>query len=1195
MGEDKYKNIKSADMNSHLGEMEHFNHLMLGREERIIELKNQVNDLSEQLGQDPIYHNPEQIEQLSEITNEKPDDIYLSSTITDDPISIHDLAEIKELFKLFSHYGDTVGVASAILDLKGEIFQKSTWRRVCANFHRVNKKTNCGCIESDTILASNLKKGMRYTAYTCKNGMMDCASPIIVNGVHLANAFIGQFHLQAPDMDYFKAQAIRHGFPVESYLKAVNEAPTIAPEQFEHLVGFLVNFTGIISSLLMEKQKNKSLQLNLTKKANEMYRQQKAAMNLAEDALRAKTLAEQAKALEVEQAKLIASKQAAEERSEELERSQKQLQTEKVKLQKILDTSPVCVFISVDEVIRMMNPASIKMLGMHPGDCVSDIHVESEERKKILLKLEENGIVRNWELQVYNKNREPLTMLATYMTMEYEGEKGVLGWLADITEQKRAEKKIQLAKELAEEATKSKSEFLANMSHEIRTPMNAIMGLNHLLLRTPLTSNQKDYVSKINDSAQSLLGIINDILDFSKIEAGKLQIDHTRFNLESVFDNLSTMINIKAMEKGIELVFDIAVDVPGLLIGDPLRLGQILLNLAGNAVKFTHQGEIKIHSSVRERKGDTVLLYFSVKDTGIGLTETQKEQLFQAFSQADMSTSRKYGGTGLGLTISKKLCEMMGGHIGVNSVYGQGSEFHFTVLMDVQQHVQKRRNVFPEKLKGLKTLVVDDNQSARLVMENYLKDFDFRVDAVDSGENAVRQVNKNLQGDDPYKLIFMDWKMTGIDGVQAAEKIRELTREKIRPQIIMVTSYDHVEIMTQARAVGVDAFLIKPACQSLIFDTVVKALGRTAPGFIKPKDEKIEKPYDLDAIRGARILLIEDNVINQKVAVGLLESEQFVVDVAPNGQEGVDKYLSSATAPYDIILMDLQMPVMDGITATRLIMQNRAFKVPPIIAMTADAMSGVEKMVLDVGMKGYLTKPINIKKFFSTLEQWIQPKERGQIEKKARSTNNEVIPITEIQGINVPDGLTRIGGNTKAYFKLLRSFANNNARFKMNLKNVMKNKDWNKAILMAHSLKGSCGNIGAMELFSLCRDLENQLQKQNRNIQLIDDALENTDTMLQQIITAINQVLAEIETSEAKNGYQAKTEELLRVIGKLHIALKTNDAQSSNILTQIEGMVNDADMVRLVSKIRKWIDVFDYEKALELLEKRTDTFLKMDK
>ena len=1169
---------ESYEMTSRLEETERFNRLMLGREERIIELKNQVNDLAEQLGQDPVYHDPEQIKQLSDITNEKFDDDGGPQALGDDSMSIQDLAEIKELFKLFSHYGDTVGVASAILDLDGEIFQKSTWRRVCTDFHRVHEKTNQGCVESDTKLAGDLEQGMEYTSYTCKNGMTDCASPIFVDGVHLANAFIGQFHLHKPDLDYFKAQAVKYGFPVQDYLDTVNQAPSIEPEQFDHIVGFLVNFTRVISSLLLEKKQNKKLQRNLTKKADEMYRQQKAAMNLAEDALRAKTLAEQAKALEVEQAQLIISTQAAQERSEELARSQKQLQ-------KILDTSPVCVFISVGGVIKMTNPACLKMLGMHPGKRVPQIYADDEERKNIFQELEENGIVRNREIQVYDVNHRPLTMLATYMTMEYEGEKGILGWLADITVQKKAAKQMQQAKELAEEATKSKSEFLANMSHEIRTPMNAIMGLNHLLCQTQLTTKQKDYASKIAAGAQSLLGIINDILDFSKIEAGKLQIDQTSFNLESVFDNLSNMVNIKAMEKGIELIFDIDLDVPQLLKGDPLRLGQILLNLANNAVKFTQEGEIKIHCSVQEQGKDWVLLYFCVADTGIGMTEEQKAKLFQAFSQADTSTSRKYGGTGLGLTISKKLCELMGGNIGVKSAYGKGSEFFFTVRMQVQPNAQKKRDTFPKELKGLKTLVVDDNESARLVMENYLKDFDFCIDLAESGESAVRQVGHALQTDDPYKLIFMDWMLTGIDGVQTAKEIRQLTNDKTQPAIIMITSYGREEIMEQARFVGIDAFLIKPVCQSLMFDTVIQALGHMESNPSESEDGTIETTYKLDAIRGAKILLVEDNEINQQVAIELLESEQFVVDVASDGQQGVDKYLASAMDPYDIILMDLQMPVMDGITATRLILQNQAFKVPPIIAMTADAMSGVEKTVLNAGMKDYITKPINIKEFFTTLEKWIQPGKREPVEKNRTPGHNAVIRVPEIQGINVLEGLTRIGGSTTSYLKLLRSFVNNNAQFKDNLVETMENKDWQKALRMAHTLKGVCGNIGAMQLFGLCSDLEAQLRKEHRDIELVDKYLEKTHIELQQIITAINQTLAQIKTPGPKKIQQADASQLRRVVGKLKAAIEDDDTQAGEILTQLEGMVSDPDFVQIITEIRELIDVFDFEEALKLFEK----------
>ena len=1165
------------EITSRLEETQRFNHLMLGREERIIELKNQVNDLAGQLGQGPVYNNPEQIEQLGEITDEKPDDNEPSNTVAQSPISIQELAEIKELFNMFSHYGDTVGVATAILDLEGEVFQKSAWRRVCTDFHRIHEETNQRCIESDTKLAGDLGKGMQYTSYTCRNGMTDCASPIFVNGHHLANVFIGQFHRKQPDPDYFRNQAETFGFPVEEYFKAVNEAPTIETGQFDHLVGFLVNFTRIISSLLTEKQENKKLQINLTKKADEMYRQQKAAMSLAEDALRAKTLAEQAKALEVEQARLIASTQAAEERSESLDRSRK-------KLQKILDTSPVCVFISVDGIIQMTNPACINILGLQPGKPVPDIYANREEKKQILKELEKNAIVRNRELQVYNESKEPLTMLATYMTMEYEGKKGVLGWLADITEQKQAERQMQQAKELAEEATKSKSEFLANMSHEIRTPMNAIMGLNHLLCQTQLTPKQKDYVSKISAGANNLLGIINDILDFSKIEAGKLQIDHTFFNLESVFENLSNMINIKAMEKGIELVFDIDVDVPHQLKGDPLRLGQILLNLANNAVKFTEQGEIKIHSRVKQRKGDTVLLYFSVEDTGIGMTEKQKKKLFHAFSQADMSTSRKYGGTGLGLTISKKLCELMGGSIGVNSVEGKGSAFFFTVRMDVEQHAQKRRDFFSNSLKDLKTLVVDDNESARLVMENYLKDFNLRVNSADSGESAVRQVGDALKGEDPYKLIFMDWQMTGIDGIQASKQIRQLAQGKTEPKIIMVTSYGREEIMGQARSVGIDAFLIKPVCQSVMFDTVIQALGRITPDQRETENQQVEKTYKLDAIRGARILLVEDNEVNQQIAVELLESEQFIVDVAADGQKGVDKYMASARAPYDIILMDLQMPVMDGITATGLIIQNREFKVPPIIAMTADAMSGVEKKVLEAGMKDYITKPININEFFSTLEKWIMPGQRKPLEKRKPSEHGKGIRVPEVQGINILDGLIRIGGSTTAYLKLLKAFANNNTRFKQNLLEAMEDNDLQKAVRMAHTLKGVSGNIGAMQLSALCRDLEAQLRKENPDMQKVNEHLKKTNTLLQQIIAGITKALSEIKPPEKKTITQAAPEELRRVVGKLQAALEEYDTESSEILTQLERMVSDPDMIRGISEIRKQIDVFDYEKALEHLE-----------
>ncbi len=490
----------------------------------------------------------------------------------------------------------------------------------------------------------------------------------------------------------------------------------------------------------------------------------------------------------------------------------------------------------------------------------------------------------------------------------------VIAALEDISERKRMEEELIEAKIAADEANKAKGDFLANMSHEIRTPMNAVIGMAHLALKTDLTSKQKDYLNKIQSSANSLLGIINDILDFSKIEAGKMAMEAVDFNLNDVLDNLANLITVKTQEKeDLEILFAVAGDVPRYLVGDPLRLGQILINLANNAVKFTESGEIVVSSELVKQDQDQVTLKMSVSDTGIGLTREQISRLFQSFTQADTSTTRKYGGTGLGLTISKRLVEMMGGHIWAESEYGQGTTFSFTANFGRGAEKEEEGPVTPKDLKGMKVLVVDDNATSRDIFQEMLTSFTFDVTLAASGEEGLAEFEK--AGDKhPFELVVMDWKLPGIDGFEASRRIKKHPQISTAPAIIMVTAYGREEMMQLSEAQGLDGFLIKPVNPSVLFDMIMQVFGQEQskePGILYRPDQNREA---LQALYGASVLLVEDNEINQQVAEEILSAAGFKVSIANNGLEAVNAVKEN---DYDAVLMDVQMPVMDGYTAAK--------------------------------------------------------------------------------------------------------------------------------------------------------------------------------------------------------------------------------------------------------------------------------------
>ncbi|UAB71991.1 response regulator [Vibrio sp. SCSIO 43132] len=702
-------------------------------------------------------------------------------------------------------------------------------------------------------------------------------------------------------------------------------------------------------------------------------------------------------------------------------------------------------------------------------------------------------------------------------------------FIRDITERKLSERELNAAMAKAEEAVEVKSMFLANMSHEIRTPMNAIIGMAHLALKTDMSPKQRDYVSKIHSSGTLLLGIINDILDFSKIEAGKLEMESIEFTLDDVFRNVSTVTGQKAFEKNLELLFHIPRTIPQQLIGDPLRIGQVIINLVNNSVKFTEQGEITVSVDLLEQIGDRIELEFTVADTGIGMTREQSSRLFTAFTQADGSTTRKYGGTGLGLSICRRLVELMGGTIRVDSEPDEGSRFVFNVWFDLADQIASSKDrltaLRPDMLDELKVLIVDDNRHAVEIMSEMLETLPIQPEVAHNGKEAFDMVEQHIKDENPYSLVLMDWNMPELNGIETVSMMRDSIGNESLPKVVMVTAYDKDEVKKASNDIEIANYLTKPVSQSSLYDCLIELFTDVDRALEIAEEVRSE---DNDEFKGLRVLLTEDNEINQQIAFELMSGKGMEVTIANNGKEALEHLSESGEGevPFDIMFMDLQMPVMDGYEASKRIRSNCRYEDIPLIAMTAHAMVEERERCLNLGMNDHISKPIDPETLYQLIRKWVgnkikelpspppeavtEPKEEQEVQTVepapiVNEVKRENRTLYDMDAIDYKNALLRVGSNEALFKKLLGQLINKEFDFRKRVEIMIEKGDSASASMAAHTLKGSGSNMGLMRLSDMASRLEVLIESEKPDEMSV--LLNDIDIYIQDLFPELSSVI----------------------------------------------------------------------------------------
>jgi len=976
---------------------------------------------------------------------------------------------------------------------------------------------------------------------------------------------------------------------------------------------------------------------------------------------------------------------------------------EQKRLKDILDTSPVGVAITVDGIVKFINP-SMSQMGFELGQKTIDAYVDPQSRKKLIELLDKEGVALNFESRFFDKNGDPIDVLISTYDYDYEGSQAILGWVIDITRRKAMENEIREsrtrfqklveelggrfvvfsqkpdgeilfvsegvssvfgldreevlgrrwqdafswlpgerekaeasvrallqnefpsneievafirgdgskrivlisehavldaagrlvtidgiieditarkeaetilaeAKEAAEEATREKSNFLANMSHEIRTPMNAIIGLSYLALQGDLNEKQRSYIQKVHHSADYLLGILNDILDFSKIEAGKLDMEHTNFFLEDVFDHIAGVLGLKAQDAGLQLMFDLPCTLPTALAGDPLRLGQVLLNLGNNAIKFTPKGEIVISVRVTEENEKDVVFRFAIRDTGIGMTKKQQEKLFQHFSQADTTITRKYGGTGLGLAISKRLTEMMGGKIWLESKPDAGSTFFFTACFAKQPQIGTlighRQSACP-----LHILVADENATARSIFLEMLTGFGFTADLADSPE-AVHQFLAQQKDNQPYDLAILDYASFNTGGIRVARRMQANATAIHAPIVILVSAFNTVNLIHKAKDVAIiKEVLNKPIMPSTMFDAIMRVRQGNVPRKNRSMRRQDEIVQTTARLKAAKVLIVEDNDINQEVAADLLTSHGIDYRIAENGQVALEMLEKEH---FDGVLMDCQMPVMDGYTATRKIREDKRFKDLPVIAMTANVMAKDREKSMAAGMNDHIGKPIRVQEFFKVLDKWIKPAMpvKKPLSREAENT------LGSIPGIDIKAGMKTARNNHELYLRLLGRFYNRYHEFEKEFNAARREKDKNAPMRCAHTLKGVAAHIGAHGI----RDKAAILESACRN----HEPAHQINRLLQDIVHALSRIMdgltpfvgrsPTLAAATTPPGDSVIPEKALNIIKQLRLMIDEADITALRLMADLQKTPGTGQHEQIINAVSRALEDYDFDRA----------------